>query len=266
MGNYKDYLKFYKRFSTSNGYYEACDLLAFRNNPWIEHEEYKKILEHAIKKIKGKTGKALIGADFCSGRQMWLSRYFDSYFEKIYSVDIDKNAFKKVSGLTSSSKIKTQMVIADAVSAKLPQEVDFLYSGFNVYLKFIPNFLDNLKIGGVIFLMKPKIGDDLTLRSEVIDYSIVKRIQEIKNITRSLKEHCEGDYLETIYHWVFPARLINQVLAGFSVVSMGGQYVRLTKEQYNKAINRFSNLIHNDVLVISQTVSLWEYEKKKGER
>jgi len=262
MNEYSQYLEFYKKFSSSQGYYEACDLLAFKNDPWVEYGDFKLRIENNIKKTRAIHRELLVGADICCGSQMWLARFFSKYFSTIYSVDLDKSSFSKKSELSEDAKQKVIPIVSDASVVRFPKSVDFIYCGFNVYSAFIPNLLKRLKTNGRIFLMKPKTGNDITLRSKVTGYKIHKRIAEIKDISKLLKKSCEVNYSEVANHWIFPKSKINIILAGFSVVSMGGIKKRMTKNQFEEAKEFFSRKIHNNALVITQVLSLWEGKKR----
>lgn len=253
--SYKLYLAYFNRFKTEQGYYEACNLLAFKSQ-WKGRKAYKKLIRDSIS--DNYNGETKIGADVCCGEYAWLPRHFFNKFSKIYCVDFNSKVFNG----TLFKKRKCILINRD-VSEKgiLPlASLDYIYCGYNLYYSFIDNLYLSLKEGGTMFLMKPKNGDDFFLRKSLKNYNLKKRFKEINNITAFLKKRGTVDYFEKRYTWVFKKPNLDKILAALSVVSLGNPDL-LSSKKYDKAIQILSGRIVNEKLFLSQTFSLWLFKK-----
>ncbi len=261
--DYLNYVAFYKQFSTSRGYYEACDYLSFQDNRWQGIDEYIDLIRRAIVDTKNRGGKdKILMADMGCGVYGWLQRYFSDSASEIICIDSNEDALNQIDSL-KNPKVKT---IQDNVFSlervfSLGDKFDFIYCGFNVYGEFIDNFLKLTTPNGCIFLMKPKTGDDLILRSLVRNYEILPRYKEIVNITTNLEKKAEVKYWEETFSWKFKDGNVNKLLAAMSVVCLG-EPILMTKEQYDIAVDFVKLRTSNDTVLMSQTFALWQAVKR----
>jgi len=256
--SYLDYIEFYKNFATSKGYYEACDYLSFQNNRWQNIEKYIGLIHDAISDAKKGLGKdKILMADIGCGTYGWLQRYFSESASKIICIDSNRDALDQIE-LFKNPIVETIQDNAFSLEKtfSLGYKFDFIYCGFNVYEGFIDNFLKLTAPGGSIFLMKPKTGDDLILRSLVKNYDILPRYEEIAKITDDLKKHSKVKYQEEIFSWKFEEKNMDKLLAAMSVVCLGEQ-VLMNEEQYRVAIDFLKLRTTDGVVSMSQTFSLW---------
>lgn len=261
--DYSNYIAFYKQFSTSSGYYEACDYLAFQNDRWEGMSRYIDLIGRAISDTKKRANKdKILMADIGCGAYGWLQKYFWESASKIVCVDLNKYALNQLE-LLKNPIIET--VQDNAFSLKkvfsLRYKFDFIYCGFNVYEGFIDNFLKLTVPGGCIFLMKPKTGDDLILRSLVKNYNILLRYKEIERITANLKKNAKVKYQEVVFSWKFENENVNKLLAAMSVVCLG-EPTLMTQDQYNIATDLIKLKSYNNTVCLSQTLALWQAVKK----
>jgi hypothetical protein len=262
--DYQKYMAFYKYFATAKGYYDACNYLAYQDNRWQGIARYIKIIKNSILNTKRRLGKnKILMADICCGAYGWLQRYFSNYASKIVCIDSNKEALDQIA-LLKNPLVKT--IRDDAFSLRKVSsfgiKFDFIYCGFNVYEGFIDNFLKLIAPGGCIFLMKPKTGDDLILRSLVRNYDILPRYKEIANITTKLEEEAKVEYWEESFSWKFENEDVNKLLAAMSVVCLG-EPTLMTKEQYNIAVDFLKlKMPDGNVVLMSQIFSLWQAIKK----
>ena len=160
--SYHNYISHFNSYSTTEGYYQACRLLAFNSN-WDEIAEYRCLLEKTIKSaIFKKTTDNISAIDLCCGEYSWLARHFDSQFNIIYCLDREILALESARNLSKKSRL-----LHGEASHTLHQvnNIDFLYCGFNFYKSFLPGLKNSLKKGGLFFIMKPYAGDDIFLRN-----------------------------------------------------------------------------------------------------
>lgn len=263
--DYSNYADFYQRFSTSYGYYEACDYLSFQNNRWQGIDRYGNLIRRAISDTKKRVGKdKILMADIGCGIYGWLQRYFSDSASKIICIDSNKDALNQID-LFKNTLVET--IQDDASSLKkvfsLGCNFDFIYCGFNVYEGFIDNFLKLTALNGCIFLMKPKMGDDLILRSLVRNYDILSRYKEIVNITAKLKKEAEVKYWEETFSWKFENEDVDKLLAAMSVVCFG-EKIFMIKERYDIAVDFIKLRMSNEAVFMSQDFSLWQSVKISG--
>jgi hypothetical protein len=263
--SYSNYINFYKKFSTNSGYYEACDYLAFQNNRWLGIDKYINLIGRAISKTKKRLNKnKILMADIGCGTYGWLQRYFSKSASKIICVDLNKYALDQIE---SFGNPLVETIQDNAFSLEktfsLGYKFDFIYCGFNVYRGFINNFLKLTVPNGCIFLMKPKIGDDLILRSLVRNYDILQRYEEIDEITDELKNGGEVKYQEKIFSWKFEDDNVDKLLAAMSVVCLG-EPILMSQEQYKIALDFIKLKTSRNILLISQTLALWETIRKNN--
>jgi len=251
---YEDYKRYFSKFKTKKGYYKACEILAFKSE-WVGFKKYKQLIEKSIDQIKN---KKIIGADICCGEYAWLPRHFYNHFSKIYCVDFNSKVFrdpifyKKNCYLINKDASKEDIFVDDFL--------DYIYCGYNMYYRFIKHFYKYLKHEGIMFLMKPKNGDDFLLRKILKKYDLTKRYKEIKDITKFLKNKGRIIYSELEFKWIFFNPDMDKILAALSVVSLGDKDL-LNKEKYNIAIKiLFDKLIKNK-LILSQRFSIWIFRK-----
>lgn len=262
QNSYKKYKKSFRSFSTKGGYYEACEYLAFQNR-WQGIERYIKSIGKAIidtKKRKQKDG--LIMADIACGFYGWLPKHFSEHASKITCIDSNNQALKQIKELDNPI-VETLQDDAFTLenTSHLTKGVDFLYTGFNVYEGFIDNFLKLVSVDGCIFLMKPKTGDDLLLRSLLKKYDIFERYKEIEKITLALKGYAEIEYREELFSWTFSKDSLDKILSALSVVSLGSP-TTLTSQQYQIGIDFLNLRTQNNKVTLSQTLSIWTAIKK----
>ncbi|MBT9164728.1 MAG: hypothetical protein DDT23_00732 [candidate division WS2 bacterium] len=261
--DYSNYTDFYKIFSTSNGYYEACDYLSFQNNRWQGIDKYIDLISRAITDTKKRFGRdKILMVDIGCGAYGWLQRYFSESTSKIICTDSNKDALNQIE-LLKNPLVETIQDNAFSLEKifSLGHKFGFIYCGFNMYEGFIDNFLKLTAPGGCIFLMKPKMGDDLILRSLVRNYDILPRYKEITNITANLEKETEVKYWEETFSWKFEDKNTDKLLAAMSVVCLGEQ-ILMTKEQYDIAVDFVRLRTSNDMVFMSQTFALWQAVKK----
>ncbi len=251
---YRYYKKYFENFKTKKGYYEACEMLAFKSE-WVGVRKYKSLIKRSLEQIKG---KKVIGADICCGEYAWLPRHFYKYFSKIYCVDFNANVFKD----KIFDRKNCYLVNKDASKKKIFTEgfLNYIYCGYNSYYRFISHFYRYLCKNGVMFLMKPKKGDDFILRRELKRYDLKKRYREINNITNFLKNRGLTNYIELEFKWIFLNPDIDKVLAALSVVSLGNKNL-LDKMRYNIAIKILLNKLIKNKLTLFQIFSIWIFKK-----
>jgi len=263
--DYSNYINFYKKFSTNCGYYKACDYLAFQDNRWLEINKYISLISQAISKTKKRLNKdKILMADIGCGAYGWLQRYFSRSASKIICIDSNKDALYQIE-LFKNPLVKTIQDNAFSLEKtfSLGYKFDFIYCGFNVYKGFVDNFLKLTVPNGCIFLMKPKIGDDLILRSLVKNYDILPRYKEIARITTDLKKSTEVKYQEKIFSWRFENESVDKLLAAMSVVCLG-EPVLMSREQYGIAVDFIKLRTSNNTVIMSQTFALWRAIRKNN--
>ncbi|OGX08736.1 MAG: hypothetical protein A2Z88_04975 [Omnitrophica WOR_2 bacterium GWA2_47_8] len=263
--DYSNYIDFYKHFSTSNGYYEACDYLSFQNDRWQGMDKYIDLIGCAISDTKKRLSEdKILMADIGCGAYSWLQRYFFKSASKIICIDSNKDALNQIE-LFKNPLVETIQDNAFSLEKifSLGHEFDFIYCGFNVYEGFVDNFLKLTAPGGCIFLMKPKIGDDLILRSLVRNYDILPRYKEIAKITADLEKNAEVKYREEMFSWKFENESTNKLLAAMSVVCLGEQ-VFMRREQYEIAVDFVKLRTSNNAVLMSQTFALWQAVRKNN--
>lgn len=257
--SYLDYIEFYKNFATSKGYYEACDYLSFQNNRWQNIERYIDLIDNTIFDTKKRLDKnEILMADIGCGTYGWLQRYFSESASKIICIDSNRDALDQIE-LFKNPIVETIQDNAFSLEKtfSLGYKFDFIYCGFNVYNGFIDNFLKLTTPNGSISLMKPKIGDDLILRSLVKNYDILPRYKEISKIADGLKKHAKVRYQEEIFSWKFKSENIDKLLAAMSVVCLGEQ-ILMNEEQYRVAVDFVKLKTTDDLVIMSQTFALWQ--------
>jgi len=227
-------------------------------------EKYIDLIGRAILDTKKRVGKEkILMADIGCGTYGWLQRYFSDSASKIICIDSNKDALDQIS-LLQNPLVET--IQDNAFSLKkvfsLGDKFDFIYCGFNVYDGFVDNFLKLTAPNGCIFLMKPKTGDDLILRSLVIDYDILLRYEEIADITAKLEKEAEVKYREETFLWKFENENIDKLLAAMSVVCLG-EPILMTKERYDVAVDFVKLKTSNNTVLMSQTFSLWQAVKSE---
>jgi hypothetical protein len=261
--DYSNYIYFYKQFSTSSGYYEACDYLSFQDDRWQGIEKYIDLIGCAISDTKKRLSKTkILMADMGCGAYGWLQRYFSESANKIICIDSNKDALNQIGSLKNplAETIQDNAFSLGKIFS-LGHKFDFVYCGFNVYEGFVDNFLKLTAPDGCIFLMKPKIGDDLILRSLVRNYDILPRYKEIAKITAALEKDAEIKYREEIFSWKFENESTDKLLAAMSVVCLGEQ-ILMNREQYEIAVDFVKLRTSNDTVLMSQTFALWQAVKK----
>ena len=249
---YKDYKKMFEFFNTSSCYYEACKILCF-DPIWDGKEEYTDKIRGSIKETIQRLGKnKIIGADVCCGDYSWIPRHFADYFEKMYCVDIDKQALKSTA-INRENNCESLNQNANEIEIL----VDFLFCGNNVYSYFINNISRCVNPNGAIFLMKPAEGDDFSIRTLTKAYNLNQREIEIRDISALLKKYfCINDY-NMSFSWHYPEANLEKILAALSVVSLGGRD-RLDEENYSKALSFLEERVYDDTLTITQKCKIWE--------
>lgn len=257
--SYSNYKDFYKTFSTNKGYYKACDYLSFQNDRWRKIGKYLNSIEMAIIDTKKRIRKnKLLMADIGCGAYGWLPRYFSKHASKIICIDLNKDALKEINRLSNPivTTIRDDAFALKNIFAK-DYQFDFIYCGFNVYAGFIENFLKLTSPGGCIFLMKPKLGDDLNLRALIKGYDISKRYKEIERISSILEKSSKVKYYEKIFSWKFVNVNLDKLIAALSIVCLGKPKL-LRPSQYKVAIDFLRLKKRSKVIILSQTFSLWE--------
>lgn len=259
--SYKNYKNFFEFYSGPEGYYEACEFLAFRNKRWQRFSQYLRDIRKEIQATANRLHKKKLNiADICCGSYGWMARHFYDCARTIVCIDYNQKALERIKKLQRPNVTTINADAADPID--LEAKIDFLYCGFNVYPKFIKNFIDIISDGGCIYLMKPKYGDDLFLRAIVKNYDLTKRYEEIEEITKILKAFCDTNYTEVPYSWRFKNEEIDKILAALSMVSLG-EPTLLTKDQYEFGKDFLINKEEDKELVLSQGLSIWAAVKLK---
>lgn len=259
---YIRYKNFYNCYSTDKGYYDACVILAFTNNPWVNKYDYLDKISEQIKSVQTRMRKKyLTMGDLCSGDYAWLVRHFSNAGKKILCVDLNKSALNNISNEFQNESRKLKLILGDVRDNVIKKDLlDFAYCGFNFYSDFVDPIITYLKPKGGYLFMKPKSGDDLTLRQLVRNYNLEARAKEIKTITSELDKKSKISYEEVKFIWQFRDFDIDQIIAALSVVCLGTPISALTEKEYELVknyINSCTTCTNGKILTLSQLCSIW---------
>jgi len=221
-------------------------------------DNYIDLIGRVISDTKKRLSKnKILMADIGCGAYGWLQRYFSKSASKIICIDLNKDALNQIESFKNPlvETIQDNAFSLEKIFS-LEHKFDFIYCGFNVYEGFIDNFLKLIAPDGCIFLMKPKIGDDLVLRSLVRNYDIIPRYKEIARITVDLKKDAAVKYQEEIFSWRFENESVDKLLAAMSIVCLG-EPILMNREQYGIAVDFVKLRTSNNTVLMSQTFALW---------